>query len=390
MPPQTVSIQPPLQLDTDNPSGERHIEALDGFRGFALLVVLFHHLFWSNTQSGNPIFDFISQIRAASFVGVNLFFALSGFLITGILLDTRTDGNYFKAFYARRALRIFPLYYGFLIFLFLLTRPLHFQWNGWQYYYLTYSANLALWRDVPLVVQPFNIDHFWSLNVEEQFYLVWPFLIYRIKSISRLLHVALAGCLVVLLIRVALVLLRSRFPNPYLAYSPTFSCADNLLYGCAVALLMQSPWKQITLRWAPRVFAVCAVLLLTIFLVLHGFEVPNPIVSTVGFSLFGILSASLIAMILSAGSLTARFFSSSILRFFGRYSYGLYVYHYSIAGWISQPLRIWFISHNVHKALALTGSALIIGVISTIIAVLSYQLFENRFLKLKRYFPYHS
>ena len=390
MPPQTVSIQSPLQPDTDNPSGERHIEALDGFRGFALLVVLFHHLFWSNTQSGNPIFDFISQIRAASFVGVNLFFALSGFLITGILLDTRTDGNYFKAFYARRALRIFPLYYGFLIFLFLLTRPLHFQWNGWQYYYLTYSANLALWRDVPLVVQPFNIDHFWSLNVEEQFYLVWPFLIYRIKSISRLLHVALAGCMVVLLIRVALVLLRSRFPNPYLAYSPTFSCADNLLYGCAVALLMQSPWKQITLRWAPRVFAVCAVLLLTIFLVLHGFEVPNPIVSTVGFSLFGILSASLIAMILSAGSLTARFFSSSILRFFGRYSYGLYVYHYSIAGWISQPLRIWFISHNVHKALALTGSALIIGVISTIIAVLSYQLFENRFLKLKRYFPYHS
>ena len=390
MPPQTVSIQSPLQPDTDNPGGERHIEALDGFRGFALLVVLFHHLFWSNTQSGNPIFDFISQIRAASFVGVNLFFALSGFLITGILLDTRTDGNYFKAFYARRALRIFPLYYGFLIFLFLLTRPLHFQWNGWQYYYLTYSANLALWRDVPLVVQPFNIDHFWSLNVEEQFYLVWPFLIYRIKSISRLLHVALAGCLVVLLIRVALVLLRSRFPNPYLAYSPTFSCADNLLYGCAVALLMQSPWKQITLRWAPQIFAISAVILLTLFLVLHGFEVPNPIVSTVGFSLVGILSASLIGMILSAGSLTARFFSSSILRFFGRYSYGLYVYHYSIAGWISQPLRIWFISHNVHKALALTGSALIIGVISTIIAVLSYQLFENRFLKLKRYFPYHS
>jgi peptidoglycan/LPS O-acetylase OafA/YrhL len=390
MPPQTVSIQSPLQPDTDNPGGERHIKALDGFRGFALLVVLFHHLFWSNTQSGNPIFDFISQIRAASFVGVNLFFALSGFLITGILLDTRTDRNYFKAFYARRALRIFPLYYGFLIFLFLLTRPLHFQWNGWQYYYVTYSANLALWRDVPLVISPFNIDHFWSLNVEEQFYLVWPFLIYRIKSISRLLHIALAGCLVVFFIRVALVLLRSRFPNPYLAYSPTFSCADNLLYGCAVALLMHSPWKEIALRRAPQIFVVCAVLLLTMFLVLHGFEVPNPIVSTVGFSLFGILSASLIAMILRAGSLSAQFFSNSALRFFGRYSYGLYVYHYSIAGLISLPLRTWFVNHNVHKALALTASALIIGVISTVIAVLSYQLFEIRFLKLKKYFPYHS
>jgi peptidoglycan/LPS O-acetylase OafA/YrhL len=127
----------------DRPA-EKHILALDGIRGLAILLVLYHHLFWSNPNSGNRFFDFLNAIRASAFIGVNLFFALSGFLITGILLDTVTSPNFFKTFYARRMLRIFPLYYGVLLGLLLLTRPLHFVWNGWQYFYLTYSANFAL------------------------------------------------------------------------------------------------------------------------------------------------------------------------------------------------------------------------------------------------------
>ena len=87
---------------------EKHILALDGIRGLAILLVLYHHLFWSNPNSGNPFFDFLNAIRASAFIGVNLFFALSGFLITGILLDTVTSPNFFKNFYARRMLRIFP------------------------------------------------------------------------------------------------------------------------------------------------------------------------------------------------------------------------------------------------------------------------------------------
>jgi peptidoglycan/LPS O-acetylase OafA/YrhL len=132
-----------------NRTAENHILALDGIRGVAILFVLYDHLFWSNPNSGNPIFDFLNAIRASSFVGVNLFFALSGFLITGILLDTVTSPNFFRTFYARRTLRIFPLYYGVLLVLLLLTRPLHFVWNGWQYFYLTYTSNLALGRHEP-------------------------------------------------------------------------------------------------------------------------------------------------------------------------------------------------------------------------------------------------
>src|SRR5947209_4577687 len=136
--------------ESDNPGGSGHLKALDGLRGTAILLVLFHHLFWANNQTGNRFFDFMGKIRGSSWIGVYLFFALSGFLITGILLQTLGDQNYFKTFYARRMLRIFPLYYGFLFLLLALTKPLHFQWNGWQFYYLTYTANLALWRDAPL------------------------------------------------------------------------------------------------------------------------------------------------------------------------------------------------------------------------------------------------
>src|SRR5256885_369126 len=135
-----------LREDSDNPGGTVHIRALDGLRGTAILLVLFDHLFWANNQTGNGLLDLITKIRSASYIGVNLFFALSGFLITRILLETLREQNFYTIFYSRRALRIFPLYYGFLLFLFILTLPLNFHWNGWQYFYLTYTANLALWR----------------------------------------------------------------------------------------------------------------------------------------------------------------------------------------------------------------------------------------------------
>src|SRR5258708_25707021 len=136
-----------------NQGAENHILALDGIRGLAVLLVLYNHLFWSNPISGNRIFDFLNEIRASSYVGVNLFFALSGFLITGILLDTVTSPNFFKTFYVRRTLRIFPLYYGVLLVLFLLTCPFHFAWHAFQYFFFCFIANLVLWSRPPFRLQ---------------------------------------------------------------------------------------------------------------------------------------------------------------------------------------------------------------------------------------------
>jgi peptidoglycan/LPS O-acetylase OafA/YrhL len=145
--------------DIQNPGGFAHIPALDGVRGLAILLILFLHLLDSNPETGSRFLNFVNHTIASFYFGVNLFFVLSGFLITGILLDTLHQPHFFKTFYIRRALRIFPLYYGVLVLLFLLTRPFHYVWSGWQYFYLTYSANLALWYRHPLIPGSLNVNN---------------------------------------------------------------------------------------------------------------------------------------------------------------------------------------------------------------------------------------
>ncbi len=374
-----------------NENSENHILALDGIRGLAILLVLYHHLFWSNPNSGNRIFDFLNAIRASTFVGVNLFFALSGFLITGILLDTVTSPNFFKTFYARRTLRIFPLYYGVLLGLLLLTRPLHFVWNGWQYFFLTYTANLAVWPRAPLILQRISIDHFWSLQLEEQFYLVWPLILYRVRSLRSLIRISIVTCIAVLLIRIVLVTGGPYLNNVYLPFSSTFSCVDNLLFGCCLCALLRTTFRQQVLDFAPRIFALCVLVLTGAAIVNHGFDWQTSVfIPTLGFSLIGISCAALIAMSLRPGSRTKQLFNHPTLRFFGKYSYGLYVFHYPLGFLLTRPVRLYIDAHFHRKVLGVIAGAIVVFAASTLVALLSYHFYETPFLRLKKYFTYRK
>jgi len=384
------------QSDSDNPGGFRHIPALDGIRGVAILLVLFDHLFWANGRTGSKIFDFISTIRGSSYVGVNLFFALSGFLITGILLDTLKSPHFFRDFYARRSLRIFPLYYSFLLLLLCLTPWLHLTWSGWQYYYLTYTASLvSVFRHAPLELRYFNIKHFWSLQVEEQFYWIWPVIVYRFRKARSIVRISLLGCGAAFSVRVLCVLLKSNpaFSDQYLPYSFTPACADNILYGCCLAALIRTADREQVLRLAGYIFPASLAILCVLGIVNGGLDWMNPstgwLIATLGFSVVGIASASTIALALTSGSRTARFFQMSFLRFMGKYSYGIYVFHYSVAS-VMAPLRSFFNAHLHTKALAVLFAALIAAVLSIGIAWLSYKFFETPFLRLKRFFSYNQ
>ena len=372
--------------------GFHHIPALDGVRGCAILLVLVDHLFWSNNHTGSGLFDFLVRLRGAGFMGVNLFFALSGFLITGILLDTVGTPGFFRNFYSRRALRIFPLYYLSLAALLLLTKPLHFVWNGWQYFFLTYTENLRVWHPTDFNLGSFNINHFWSLQVEEQFYFVWPFLVFRLRRPATLVRCALTGCVLVLIVRIVLLTLRSHpaFSNPYLVYSPTFSCVDNILYGCALRALLHTRRREQALRLAPRVFAACAVLIALIFLHDGGLDpLHKSLSASLGMTVLGIGSAALVAMAIRPASRMQKLLANPTLRFFGRYSYGLYVFHYSITGFTSAPLRAFFNAHHTGKALSVLLTALVIGALSVLAALASFHLVEVHFLRLKRFFSYN-
>jgi peptidoglycan/LPS O-acetylase OafA/YrhL len=124
------------------PAGRGHLLPLDGVRGLAILMVMGSHAFESNYEKGSRAIRWIGGILHYGNVGVDLFFVLSGFLITGILYDSLKDDGYFRKFYARRVLRIFPLYYGVLVVCFLLTRPLPLHWGAMGWLLVLYLQNL--------------------------------------------------------------------------------------------------------------------------------------------------------------------------------------------------------------------------------------------------------
>ena len=163
------------------------IRPLDGLRGLAVLAVVLYHATLLAPGTGATGRTLLAAARLG-WAGVDLFFVLSGFLITRLLVESRGADNYFRVFYARRLLRIFPLYYVSLLVLVLLFRVP----GGESLWYWLYASNvkatLSGWPSAPL-------SHFWSLAVEEQYYLVWPL---AVSLLSRRALVSLCAGLVVL------------------------------------------------------------------------------------------------------------------------------------------------------------------------------------------------
>ena len=238
-----------LVRDLPLPENKRFYPALDGLRALAVLMVFFEHY----ESAEFPAFNW-------GWVGVDVFFVLSGFLITGILYDTRETKHRFRNFYVRRILRIFPLYYGVLLLGVLLTPIFHWLWNpAWilWFCYLGYYSRFIYLHD-PLFVRgaiehlvaksPLDhigalyLGHFWSLCVEEQFYLVWPFIVFRIRDRVRLRNFCALICGLTLLLRVMCVVF---VPNQYLSaellYRITPLRVDALLLGGVVALCLRGP-----------------------------------------------------------------------------------------------------------------------------------------------------
>ena len=343
------------------PTTNRHIPALDGVRGIAIILVVVFHA-WR------------TEVSALGWTGVDLFFVLSGFLITGVLADSRERADRVPRFFVRRALRILPLYYGVLIAVFVLRPLLHVTPRrddvllaGEQAWYWTY---LCAWRLGVGHPRAYTfLTHFWSLSIEEQFYFVWPWVVWFVSR-RRVIATAAVLCVIAPLARAYFVL---GTPFHDAAYMLPPCRMDALAVGAILALAIRGPGGAgATASWVrPAALAGGATLAL-LALLAPSLEYTDPLMSTIGFTAIDWMAAGLVMLAITRPS---GLLASAPLRAAGRYSYGLYVIH-PFVNW-------WAIRHA--PVLERNEFAYVAGVlaISTGLAVISYHLYESPFLRLK-------
>ncbi|PCI53729.1 MAG: hypothetical protein COB36_11910 [Alphaproteobacteria bacterium] len=369
----------------------KHYPALDGLRGFAvLMVIFFHSANFAYTMAGVQLSGVLSYYYTFTLLGetgVDLFFVLSGFLITGILIDTCNVKNTLKTFYIRRGLRIFPLYYAvFLIILGILVFfpggddalskiTLHFLYL--QNYTPTYNFDIFMY-----------MNHTWSLAVEEQFYLFWPvlFLFFYKQSPRKALFLCLNLIIVSWLFRWFL----TDFEQHKLAYTTLFSRMDELCMGALLSVCFAC-YRERLAQYADILGYIMFAMVLLLFgsLLVYG-RVTDPQIVMIesGLIYCAIFYTALLAhLLLSDGtSRLQKFFSISLLGKMGRISYGMYVFHVPIMLLMGKYLYDYQLGFIINQMILLGGGS----VITFIIASLSYRYFEQPILKLKHKYAYES
>ena len=375
----------PYGTRPSSPRPERPIvPALDGLRACAILLVLLTDL-WTY-PSGHTT---LNLIAATGWSGVDLFFVLSGFLITGILWDTRDDGRYYRNFLARRALRIVPLYY-LVLFVAFVALPLReatpellrAREDWWLYATFLGNIPLAAGRGGQL----FLIDILWSVSVEVQFYLIWPWVVRKLTA-PRLVTLCATLLVATLLLRtVARVALD--VDTRWLYMLPIYR-ADAFAAGALVAMLTRTQLVHpATLRRiALGLVAVLVPVIVTLVLRdrFHRFSV---LADTVGYSLLALLAAAAVVLALEPGRVSRALLTTRPMRHIGQVSYGLYLYHLlglMIGGMLLA--RVTGLSFDAEAGLAPAVLQLVVISLGTlVVAGLSHRVVEQPILRLKRHF----
>jgi peptidoglycan/LPS O-acetylase OafA/YrhL len=398
-----VASEPFPVLNTRLPSFELphlsgHLPALDGLRGIAILMVLIGHFYQKSLiADAFPLAAlFLGRIVGFGGYGVQLFFVLSGFLITGILLDTRHQPNSTLNFYARRILRIFPLYYGSLaIVLFVVPHfaPLDdgarliLAKQVWLWTYLANWPGVYVWDDSNV----FLLGHFWSLCVEEHFYILWPVVVLLLSK-RNLFGLCVALLAFGLLSRCQTLLLGASELSIW-AW-PTFHKIDGLAIGSAIAIALRAPQLH---RFIPtgRIFTVWLFILSAACLTIMWLprRLHFPIVGVFAETLLVLFFGAVLLYVLRARSSATSytFITSGALIAFGKYSYGLYVIHGILRPWFATTFDMTQLpQHSILPfCYLLAYYAITIG-ISFLLAYLSFHLYEKHWLSLKRFFEYRS
>lgn len=345
---------------------------LDGLRALAVALVFLSHI-------GYPWQSLMGNFMPGAFQGVDLFFVLSGFLLTSLLLEEKavTGGFSFKEFYRRRALRLFPALFFMLLVLIPWTINkydeigVHFKAYGYVIFYVTNWA-VIFGHDG---IVPFNFSHMWSLAIEEQYYLLFfPLFIGLLgwfKKLSTVAWVLIALIVVVWIDRFVSALHTSPGMFETTLYVRTDTRADALLLGPLFAVWLHQG-NRITSRW--RLLAIPAVAFL-VWTILYA-RVNDPWVYYWGLGLMDICWLVVLAAVLGGRSIFARFLRLRPVVWMGKISYGLYLWHMPVFVETMRHTRYRDLPHWLPFSLAVC--------ITFVAATFSYYVIERPFLRRKR------
>ncbi len=386
----------PLPKRDDAGRDAHQIPTLDGMRGLAVVAVLAFHFAWTfpgedpakAVGMADKVAVHLHDFLWSGWTGVDLFFVLSGFLITrGLVAPSKNPlGTRMKMFWMRRVLRIFPLYYAVVIVGTIICLamghwiPTIAYWIYMQNYVLAFDDEVMRWT-----------AHFWSLAIEEQFYFVWP-IIALVTPRKRLVPIILVGIVACVMLRAGLTM-KAHFWDDLtikkFVYRATITRCDGLLMGALVAVLQREHDHPLAYAWRrmrkPIIIAT-GVALLGLYGVAHGLNDYDRRVMAVGYFVIAVFFAACVSHC-ADGVVSERlrkFLSSRPLVACGKVSYGMYIFHWPLVVWMVPIIEKY---QEPLGAVPRIGLGLVVIVVPTalmyVAAAISYRFFETPFLKLK-------
>jgi peptidoglycan/LPS O-acetylase OafA/YrhL len=385
----------------------RAIPTLDGMRGIAVLLVLMFHFAWTfpgddPTTATSLVEKIAVRVHAflwSGWTGVDLFFVLSGYLITRGLVapSKRALGTRLKMFWMRRVLRIFPLYYAFIIVGTIVALavagtsawiPGPSYWIYMQNYALAFDDEVLRWT-----------AHFWSLAIEEQFYFVWPIVAVMVSR-RKLIPTILVLVPAVVLLRAGMVFKGAHVPAlarifhdehgvAKFVYRATFTRADGLLLGAFVAVTQREVSHPVSKAWRRLrfpIFVATALALCGLYVMANGLNDYDRRIMAIGYVALAMFFASAISMCADAviSEPVRRFLSWRPLVACGKVSYGMYIFHWVLVILLVPRLVKMQAGMDVATQMALNTGVIVGGIaVVYVLAEISFRFFETPFLKLK-------
>ena len=348
-------------------SGNFYYQGLDSFRGIGILWIMCAHFF------PYPFFKF-------GWISLEVFFVLSGFLITKVILNSVERPHYFRNFYARRALRIFPIYYLFLTVFFLVllvfTKKESYQYlrNNYLYYFVYLQNFLFVFKGL----EPENyLSHLWSLAMEEQFYFLWPVTVYLVRDLKKLKKILVVVIILAFLTRL---FVWYRWGNRFETYHcNTFARIDTIAFGCLLGCGFS--YNQLSKPLRIMVIILCTAVFPAGILLFNNFWFTNPLFATVGYTAISVLTIFFIEYFITEKTKFRFLKTNWLINYIGQISYSMYLFHVPVYFMIS-----------FKSGLPSVYAAILSIIIVFFMAAVSYKYYETPFLKLKARFesPAHA